>query len=56
MNDIGIVVGAIAIIAFIFGIYVSASRFQKDTYDCTVKCPDMAHSIYAYDKCYCEVK
>jgi hypothetical protein len=43
---VGIMVGAILI----------NSRFQRDTYDCTVKCPNMAHSIYVDEKCYCEVK
>ena len=43
---VGIMVGAIVI----------NSRFQRDTYDCTVKCPNMAHSISVDEKCYCEVK
>jgi hypothetical protein len=43
---VGIMVGAIVI----------NSRFQRDTYDCTVKCPDNAHSISVDEKCYCEVK
>lgn len=43
---VGIMVGAILI----------NSRFQRDTYDCTVKCPDNAHSISVDEKCYCEVK
>jgi len=41
---------------FLFGCFLVISEYQIDTYDCTVKCPNMAHSIYAYDKCYCEVK
>jgi hypothetical protein len=43
---VGIMVGAIVI----------NSRFQRDTYDCTVKCPNNAHSISVDEKCYCEVK
>lgn len=34
-----------AIISYLVGSFVAVSRFQKDTYDCTIKCPDMAHSI-----------
>jgi hypothetical protein len=43
---IGVMLGAIAI----------NSRFQHDTYDCTVKCPNMAHSIEVDQKCFCEAK
>jgi hypothetical protein len=43
---VGLMLGAIAI----------NSRFQHDTYDCTVKCPNNSHSIYVDEKCYCEVK
>ena len=56
-NRIISVIGALtAIIGFIIGSFVAVSRFQKDTYDCTVKCPDMAHSIRVGEICYCEVK
>lgn len=54
------VIGAIAALAatigFLIGSFVAVSRFQKDTYDCTVKCPNMAHSIQINQTCYCEVK
>ncbi len=51
------VIGALtAIIGFIIGIFVAVSRFQRDTYDCTIKCPDMAHSIQVNQVCYCEIK
>jgi hypothetical protein len=45
-----------AIISYLIGSFVAVSRFQKDTYDCTVKCPDMAHSIQVNQVCYCEVR
>ena len=45
-----------AIISYLVGSFVAVSRFQKDTYDCTVKCPDMAHSIQVNQVCYCEVR
>ena len=45
-----------AIISYLIGSFVAVSRFQKDTYDCTIKCPDMAHSIQVNQVCYCEVR
>ena len=45
-----------AIISYLVGSFVAVSRFQKDTYDCTIKCPDMAHSIQVNQVCYCEVR
>lgn len=45
-----------AIISYLIGSFVAVSRFQKDTYDCTIKCPDMAHSIQVNQVCYCEAK
>lgn len=43
-------------IGFMIGSFVTVSKFGFNTYDCTVKCPDMAHSIQHNQKCYCEVK
>ena len=43
-------------VGFVVGAVVINSRFQRDTYDCTVKCPDNAHSISVDEKCFCEVK
>ena len=42
-------------VGFVVGAVVINSTFQRDTYDCTVKCL-MVHSIQFNDKCYCEVK
>jgi hypothetical protein len=42
-------------IGFIIGASVIHTKYNKDTYDCTVKCL-MVHSIQFNDKCYCEVK
>jgi uncharacterized protein YneF (UPF0154 family) len=56
-NRIIVIFGALAaIVGFIIGSFVAVSRFQKDTYDCTVKCPDMNHSIQYNQICYCEIK
>lgn len=38
------------------GIFTERSTYKQDTYDCTVKCPNMAHSIKVGEVCYCEVK
>ena len=52
-----VIIGALtATIGFLIGVFVTVSRFQKDTYDCTVKCPNNAHSISINQTCYCEVK
>ena len=53
---IGLIGALTAIIGFLIGSFVAVSRFQHDTYDCTVKCPDMAHSIQINQTCYCEIK
>lgn len=53
---IGVIGALTAIIGFIIGSFVAVSRFQKDTYDCTVKCPNNSHSIYVDEKCFCEIK
>jgi len=53
---IGLIGALAAIVGFIIGGFIAVSRFQKDTYDCTVKCPNMAHSIEVDQKCFCEVK
>lgn len=53
---ISVIAALAAIIGFLIGSFVAVSRFQKDTYDCTVKCPDMAHSIQINQTCFCEVK
>lgn len=53
---IGLIGALASIIGFLIGSFVTVSRFQKDTYDCTIKCPDMAHSIQINQKCYCEVR
>ena len=45
-----------ALIGFMIGSFVTVSKFQINTYDCTVKCPDMAHSIQINQTCYCEIK
>jgi hypothetical protein len=50
------VISLAAIISYLIGSFVAVSRFQKDTYDCTIKCPDMAHSIQVNQVCYCEVR
>ena len=50
------IIALAAIISYLIGSFVAVSRFQKDTYDCTVKCPNMAHSIQINQACYCEVK
>lgn len=45
-----------ALISYMVGSLVAVSRFKKDTYDCTVKCPNMAHSIQINQTCFCEEK
>lgn len=46
----------VVVLSFLFGGIISVSRFKYDTYDCTVKCPNMARSIEVDQTCYCEVK
>lgn len=53
---VSLLISIAALIGFIAGALVINSNYQKDTYDCTVKCPDNAHSIYINEKCYCEIK
>ena len=31
-------------------------QYKVDAYECTVKCPSMAHSIRYRNSCYCEAK
>ena len=42
--------------AAIGSMFASAILYEKDTYDCTVKCPGNSHSIKFNQVCYCEVK
>ena len=44
------------LLGFIAGALAINSNFKKDTYDCTLKCPNNTHSIYVDEKCFCEVK
>lgn len=53
---ISIFLSIAALLGFIVGAIAINANYQKDTYDCTVKCPDNAHSIYVNEKCYCEIK
>lgn len=46
----------IFLIGAIVGMIAINSQFKHDTYDCTVKCPDNAHSIEVDQTCFCEVK
>lgn len=55
-NAIASMISISILIGVILGAIVINSTFQRDTYDCTVKCPDNAHSIYVNEKCYCEIK
>lgn len=47
------IIAAIFIFGIVFGIYIA---FQRDTYECTIKCPNNVHSISINQTCYCEVK
>lgn len=40
----------------LIGIFSIWSCFKFDTYECTVRCPSMAHSIQYRNSCYCEAK
>lgn len=53
---ISVFLGLAALFGFIIGAIAINSRFQHDTYDCTVKCPNNSHSIYVDQKCFCEIK
>ena len=53
---ISIFMSLAALFEFIIGAIAINSRFQHDTYDCTVKCPNNSHSIFVDEKCFCEVK
>ena len=50
------IIALAAIISYLIGSFVAVSRFKKDTYECTIKCPQNAHSIRVGEICYCEVK
>ena len=41
--SVGLAIGVV--IGFVIGSISFRSDSEKDTYDCTVKCPNMAHSI-----------
>jgi hypothetical protein len=49
-------IGLAATIGFIVGKVVAYSNYERDTYDCTIKCPNNSHSIQFDNVCYCEVK
>ena len=53
---VGILCSFVFIIGAIVGMLSISAKYKADTYDCTVKCPDMAHSIQINQTCYCEVK
>ncbi len=53
---VGVIIGLAAMFGFLIGVIAFGARFQRDTYDCTVKCPNNSHSIYVDEKCFCEVK
>lgn len=60
-NEAVSVAAFLAVIMLIIGaaigsMLVSTIDYKKDTYDCTVKCPDNSHSIKWNSACYCEVK
>ena len=50
---IPVILAAIFATGVVFGINLA---YQVDTYQCTIKCPNMAHSISINQVCYCEVK
>lgn len=52
--SVGLSIGVV--IGFVIGSIDARPDYKKDTYDCTVKCPNMAHSIQFNQTCYCEVK
>ena len=56
VNVVGSMISISILIGVVLGAIAINSRFQRDTYDCTVKCPNNSHSIYVDEKCYCEVK
>lgn len=51
---VGLAIGVV--IGFVIGSTSVRSDYKRDTYDCTVKCPNMAHSIEVDQICFCEVK
>ena len=53
---VGSLIGLTITIGLAIGIYAERASYQKDTYDCTVKCPQMVHSISYNGVCYCETK
>lgn len=38
------------------GVFGERAAYKKDIYDCTVKCPDLAHSFQVNQTYLCEVK
>ena len=52
----GILGSIIFLIGGIVGMITINSQFKHDTYDCTLKCPNMAHSIEVDQTCFCEIK
>jgi hypothetical protein len=60
-SEAAYVAAILAIIMFFIGVAIgSVSTFhvyyEKDAYDCTVKCPDNSHSIRFNKTCYCETE
>lgn len=56
VNVVGSMISISILVGIILGAIIINSRFEHDTYDCTVKCPNNSHSIYVNEKCYCEIK
>ena len=52
----GIFCGVLFILGGLIGYFSFWNQYKLNPNDCTVKCPDMAHSIQYNQKCYCEVK
>lgn len=50
-----IIFSIIFLIGFMVGVCVVETKYDKDTYDCTVKCPNNSHSIFFDNACYCKV-
>lgn len=55
-NIAGIAIGFFFIFGGLIGMVSIWSCFKFDPYECTVKCPSMAHSIQYRNSCYCESK
>jgi hypothetical protein len=50
------VLGVVSFVAFMSGWIYAIMTYRVDTYECTTKCPNMAHSLQHNDICYCEIK